>query len=436
MAEPDRTIGQLLSECLRLLGARRVFGVAPIPGLEHVPVADPALARLLADADGRLGPGPGVAWLPDQALRLSSQPGVEIDPWVVDDPARLAAAVATWTVGEVHAASEYRLALDLDAPAPTDAEAVQFDTPVEMYSLNPSLADLRTVVLAGPGVVRQGQVTALQAFAAQAGVGVLNTWGAKGVFRWDSPHHLGTGGLQERDFELAGVPDAELVIAVGIDEDESARARFEFGHVLDVQPESLAALAFGWAPPTREPERPALYRELSAALGPHYTSDDVPLRPARAAGDLSAALPAGALVVADPGPAGLWVARAFPTTEPGSVVVPATVAPGFSAAAALVAALDGRPAIAVTTDPVDRETELVLDLARALDLPIALEVWGADAPLASPAARVDALAAVLATPRGVTVLPVPVDFSHTRTLVEVAGPVVAWGASGLASSAP
>jgi thiamine pyrophosphate-dependent acetolactate synthase large subunit-like protein len=299
-----------------------------------------------------------------------------------------------------------------------------------MYSLNPSLADLHTVVLAGPGVVRQGQTTALQAFAAQAGVGVLNTWGAKGVFRWDSPHHLGTGGLQERDFELAGLPDAELLIAVGIDEDESARARFEHGHVLDVQPESLAALAFGWPPPTRTPERPALYRELSAALASHYTSDDVPLRPARAAGDLAAALPAGALVAADPGPAGLWVARAFPTTEPGSVVVPATVAPGFAVAAAFVAALDGRPAVAVTTDPIDRESELLLDLARALDVPIVVEVWGADAPLSTPADRVGQLVSALQDPAGVDVRAVPVDFGHTRTLVEVAGPVVAWGADG------
>lgn len=435
MAESDRTIAQLLGESLRLLGARRVFGVAPLPGLVHVPVADPTLARLLADADGRIGPGPGVAWLPGQELRLSSQPGTTIDPWVIDDPARLAAAVATWTVGEVHAASEYRIDLDLGAPAPVDVEAVQFDTPVEMYSLNASLADLHTIVLAGPGVVRQGQVTALQAFAAQAGVGVLNTWGAKGVFRWDSPHHLGTGGLQERDFELAGLPDAELLIAVGIDDDESERARFEYGHVLDVQPESLAALAFGWAPPSRTPERPALYRELSSALASHYNSDDVPLRPARAAGDLAAALPGGTLVAADPGPAGLWVARAFPTTEPGSVVVPATVAPGFAVAAAFVAALDERPAVAVTTDPLDRESELLLDLAGALGLPILLEVWGGDGPLESPAARVADLAQALSAPVGVSVRPVPVDFSHTRTLVEVAGPVVAWG-GGMRGSVP
>jgi hypothetical protein len=429
-SQPEgRSIGDLLSECLRLLGAVRVFGPRPIPGLAHVAVDDPELARLLAAADGRIGPGPGVAWLDGQHLVLTSQPGVRIDPWVVGDPVRLAAALATWTVGEVHAVSEYRVDLDLDQPAPGEVEPIRLDTPVEMMTLHPSLAELHTLVLAGPGVVREGQVGALQTFAALAGVGVLNTWGAKGVFPWDSPHHLGTGGLQERDFELAGFPDAELVIAVGVDEDEAPAVRWEYGQVLHVQPESLASLAFGWEPPDRSPERPALYRELSAALASHYESTDVPLRPARAAADLAEVRPSGALVAADPGPAGLLVARAFPTTEPGSVVVPATRADGFAVAAALVAAIDGRPAVAVTTAPLDATTRAVLDLARARRHPVALEVWAGDGPPVTPAEHREHLARALAGGE-VTVLDVPVDFSHTRTLVDVAGPVVAWGGAG------
>jgi hypothetical protein len=425
----NRTIGDVLSECLRLLGATRSFGADPIPGLEHVVVDDPALARLLAAADGRLGPGPGVAWLDGQHLVLTSQPGVSIDPWVVSDPVRLAAALATWTVGEVHAVSEYRVDLDLGAGAPDDVEPIRLDTPVEMMTLHPSLAELHTLVLAGPGVVHQGQVGALQAFAAQAGVGVLNTWGAKGVFPWDSPFHLGTGGMQERDFELAGFPEAELVIAVGVDEDEAPPVRWEYGQVLQVQPESLASLAFGWEPPVRTPARPPLYTELQAALRSHYESNDVPLRPARAAADIAEVRPRGGLVTADAGPAGPWIARAFPTTEPGSVVVPATRARGFAAAAALVAALDDRPAVAITTDPVDPVTEEVLDLARSLGRPLVLEVWGSDQALSSPGEHRERLLGALASGE-VAVLGVPVDFAHTRTLVEVAGPVVAWGGDG------
>src|SRR5207244_8306725 len=111
-------------------------------------------------------------------------------------------------------------------------------------TLSPTLAEFRTLVLAGPGVVRANQVAALQAFAAQAGVGVVNTWGAKGVFPWNSPHHYGTAGLQARDFELAGFDDAQLVIAVGLDPDEAPAARWAHAQVLDVEPWQLAALAY------------------------------------------------------------------------------------------------------------------------------------------------------------------------------------------------
>ena len=143
----------------------------------------------------------------------------------------------------------------------------------------------------------------------------------------------------------------------------------------------------------------------------------------RAAG-LAAVRPQGGLVAADPGPAGLWVARAFPTTEPGSVVVPATPARGFAAAAALVAALDGRPAIAVTTGPPDDETHTVLELARALGLPLVLEVWG-DGEAADADAQLDRTSAALAS-GAVVVEHYPVDFTATEILVDVAGDVVAW----------
>jgi hypothetical protein len=122
----------------------------------------------------------------------------------------------------------------------------------------------------------------------------------------------------------------------------------------------------------------------------------------------------------------LWVARAFPTTEPGSVVVPATRARGCAAPAAFVAGLDGRPTFAVTTAPVDAVTAEVLELARSRQVPLVLAVWGADGPIRSSAEHGAQLGQAV-TSGGVEVVPVPVDFTHTRTLVEVAGPVVAWG---------
>src|SRR4051812_42134646 len=44
----------------------------------------------------------------------------------------------------------------------------------------------RIVVLAGPGVVRSGAVPGIHALATAGSLGVLNTWGAKGIFDWRS----------------------------------------------------------------------------------------------------------------------------------------------------------------------------------------------------------------------------------------------------------
>jgi hypothetical protein len=256
----------------------------------------------------------------------------------------------------------------------------------------------RVVVLAGPGVVRDGCVDGLRALAAAGNLPVANTWGAKGVFAWDSPHHMGTCGLQERDFKLLGFGGYDIILSTGIDPAESPRERFALASVVEVEPAALAALAHA-VEPYPEPLPPnELYSRLAAIAQPGYTDDRFPRHPARAVADLRAVLGPGALLTADPGLAGLWVARTFATTEPGSVVVPATAEPGLAAAIALAGALDDRHAIAVTHAPVDEWTAAITELAAKMAARFRLEVWGDE-----------------------------IDPSPTRALVEAAGPVVAWG---------
>ena len=69
--------------------------------------------------------------------------------------------------------------------------------------------------LVGPGVL--AHVDGVRALAERLGVAAVNTWGAKGVFRWDSPFHGGTAGLQARDFELAGLGEIDLLVTSGLD---------------------------------------------------------------------------------------------------------------------------------------------------------------------------------------------------------------------------
>jgi hypothetical protein len=155
----------------------------------------------------------------------------------------------------------------------------------------------------------------LQAFARRVGCGVVNTWGAKGVFRWDDPLHFGTAGLQARDFELAGLGDVDLLVTSGLDPAEVTSEPWAGrAEVLDVAPASLSG--FSETLPAGTTERPALYTELAKVCGPLY--DDPASPPARAAA-LAASLSDDEMVVARPGLLGFWIARTFPTARPGSV---------------------------------------------------------------------------------------------------------------------
>ena len=183
-----------------------------------------------------------------------------------------------------------------------------------------------------------------------------------------------------------------------------------------------------------EPPRNDLYPRLAAVAQPGFVEDRVPLHPARAVADLGAALPPGGLVAADPGIAGLWVARTFPTPalsagEPRRVVVPSRRQPGAAATLALEAARTGRPAIAVTTTPLDDTTTSVLADAEREHVPLVVAAWG---ELTQQSAvrvvddhrrlLIDALAA-----SGPSVIDVPVSLSDTDLLIDAAGDVVAWG---------
>jgi thiamine pyrophosphate-dependent acetolactate synthase large subunit-like protein len=155
----------------------------------------------------------------------------------------------------------------------------------------------------------------LQAFARRVGCGVVNTWGAKGVFRWDDPLHFGTAGLQARDFELAGLGEVDVLVTSGLDPDEVTSTPWAGrAEVLDVAPADLAGCTDTL--PAGTTERPALYTDLAAVVGPLYDQPDSP--PARAAA-LAATLADDAVVVARPGLLGFWIARTFPTARPGSV---------------------------------------------------------------------------------------------------------------------
>lgn len=340
------------------------------------------------------------------------------------------------------------VAVNSPAPAPTppaavaqllaDAEAIMDGTakatPLAVRPLGADEDFSADFVLAGSGVLTVA--ADLATFAEQTGLGVLNTFTAKGLFRWDSPFHLGTGCLQERDLALAGAGPDSAVLVVGVDTDECRPALLASAGVdpsaarwRSVTPEDLLAAAdrvtASWGGPPDPPPQPALFKVLWDVAQPLYALEAGPLNPARAAADIALALGADGVVCAEPGAGGWWVARTVPTTRLGSVAVPARGGPGTAVARALVTAQRGNPALAVVEGPLTPEARAVIEYGHELGLSFVVEVWGDEGDVVDAAEHQERAAAALATP-GVTVVRVPIDWSATEQLTAAAGPLVAW----------
>jgi hypothetical protein len=420
------TVGELLAERLAALGVERVWGGA-VPGLPlaAVELDDPDLAVLLADAEGRLGTGYGAAAVAGRLLHLSSRPGGTASPRTVQTVDDLVDALAG--LEQLTSPSTLALHLDLDLEAPVESTPVPEPERRVVMTLDPSFASARGVIVAGPGVVRSGSVAGLVELSSRTGWGIVNSWGAKGVVAWYDPVHFGTAGLQARDVELLELDRYDLVVATGLDPDELGAT--DLGPVLvqEVEPWQLGALTYRWERTAPEPPaaKPPLFGAVSAVVTPGYESEAVPLAAARAVLHLSGARPEGGVVVADPGLAGFWLARAYPTREVGSVVVPATRCPGFAVGAALVAGVQGRPAVAVVDGPMDEASQIVAEAAAALGVGIAVQIWGDEGSAVDADAHARVSEAQFAGERGI--VEVPVRTGDLDALVAAAGPITAWG---------
>ena len=258
-------------------------------------------------------------------------------------------------------------------------------------------ASTRIVILAGPEAMNEPW--ALHSLAVHLGAPVANTWGAKGIYPWDDPHHMGTCGLQRDDFSLLGFANFDLIVAIGVDSMESPAERFALAETIPLGVDRVVfeRIRSQSVPRPFRPEPNELYAQMAAIAQPGYVDDSFPRHPARAVMDLKQSLGPATRVTAQPGVAGLWVARSFPTDRMGSVIVPAIDRPGVGAAVGLVSALQGTETVCVIQGPVDERTRMIVAAARDQGLPLRLEVWGDD-----------------------------VDWSRTDDLIAAAGPVVAW----------
>lgn len=199
------------------------------------------------------------------------------------------------------------------------------------------------IVLAGNGVIRGRAMGSLRMFSSKLRIPVAETFMAKGVMPADSDLSLFTIGLQMRDYVACGFDKADLVIAVGYDFVEYPPTRWnpnsdkriihvdfslaetDAAYVPDVEVlgdigGSLAKLS-DMARPKSGNFASKLREVILDEIRTGAQDTGVPVKPQRFLHDLRLVLKDADIVVSDVGAHKLWVARMFPTSVPGSVIM-------------------------------------------------------------------------------------------------------------------
>jgi acetolactate synthase-1/2/3 large subunit len=203
---------------------------------------------------------------------------------------------------------------------------------------------INPVVLAGNGVARVGAAPALREFARATGIGVAETFMGKGLLSFEDPRHLGTVGLQSRDYSLAGFEDADVVITVGYDLVEHSPEHWNpdgaktIVCIDTVAPEvdahyitevdlvgDLYHILSRLAEELRDAPHATAHSRLNDIIIGRFEAakddEQFPMQPPRALWDIRQALRPQDILVSDVGLHKLWISRMFPAREPNTVFI-------------------------------------------------------------------------------------------------------------------
>ena len=239
----------------------------------------------------------------------------------------------------------------------------------------------RPVILAGNGCVRRRASKQLRIFCEQTGIGVLNTFMAKGCVDMDADYCMYTIGLGSKDLPTLVIDDADLVITLGFDmveyhprlwnpggDKRIIHADFlpaeidanyhpevelvgDLAHTLWMLNERVRgtkALDFDLA------HQRDLREQMSAELAIHAQDQTVgSIRPQKALWDARQALGPDDILLSDVGAHKMWIARHYHCHEPNTCLIPnGFCSMGFALPGAIAASLiyPGRRVLAIAGD--------------------------------------------------------------------------------------
>ncbi|GAA1547755.1 acetolactate synthase large subunit [Actinomadura kijaniata] len=293
------------------------------------------------------------------------------------------------------------------APLPRNVVRPQEPSPAQIARAADVLARARQpIVLAGHGATRAHASDALVHFSERLGLPVATTFNGKGVFPDDHRNALGAVGFMRHDYVNFGFDEADVLIAVGYELQEfdpvkvNPNADKKIIHIHQFPAEvddhypvevgiqgdlshSLRQLGEAvhrrWdATGTGEQIRRMMREELEQGRA----DDGFPLSPRRVVADIREVMGRHDVVLADTGAVKMWMARMYPTYEPNTLLVSNGLSSmGFAVPGALAAKLarPDRKVLAATGDGAFLMNSQEIETAVRERVPFTVLVWQDDA---------------------------------------------------------
>ncbi|MGI9293233.1 MAG: acetolactate synthase large subunit [Pseudomonadales bacterium] len=280
------------------------------------------------------------------------------------------------------------------------------DTAVVNEAYEKILQAKNPVVLAGNGCIRKRSSVELREFCELTGIGVVNTFMAKGSVDMDAPYCLYTIGLGSKDYPACAIDAADLIVSVGYDMVEyhpalwNAAGDKDIIHIDFLMAEiddnynpnlevigdiatTLAAintlLKDNNVKPREFTQQQAVRREMHAAIEAHKDdATEASIRPQKVLHDVRDVLNPDGLLLSDVGAHKMWIARHFQCHEPNTCLIPnGFCSMGFALPGAIAASLvdPQRQIIAICGDAGFLMNVQEMETAKRLNSNIVAMVW-------------------------------------------------------------
>ena len=263
----------------------------------------------------------------------------------------------------------------------------------------------RPIILAGNGCVRKRSSEQLAQLCELTGIGVLNTFMAKGCVDFVKPYSLFTIGLGAKDIVTCAIDAADLVITIGFDMveyhphlwnpngdknivhidfipaeiDKNYHPEIEVvGDIADALEQlhaQLCELDFEFDLKQQQNTRIEMMNELNA-----WENDTArgKVKPQKVLSDVRALLPPEAVLLSDVGAHKMWIARHYQCHEPNTCLVPnGFCSMGFALPGAIAAAMvqTENPVVAIAGDAGFLMNVQEMETAARLNSNIVVMVW-------------------------------------------------------------